>query len=70
MLPMIALDPKKRASAHELLQHPLIADIDIHEDMENFLNSLNSSTEESVISNNIEKESGECVIGKKRKSSL
>jgi serine/threonine-protein kinase SRPK3 len=70
MLPMIALDPKKRASAHELLQHPLIADIGIHEDMENFLNSLNSSTEESVISNNIEKESGECVIGKKRKSSL
>jgi len=70
MLPMIELDPKKRASAHELLQHPLIADIDIHEDMENFLNSLNLSSKTSNSSNTENELSSGCVIGKKRKSSL
>jgi len=64
MLPMIELDPKKRASAHELLQHPLIKDVDITEDMDNF---LNSSVENSITTNN---DSSECIIGKKRKSSL
>jgi len=67
MLPMIELDPKKRASAHELLQHPLIADIDIHEDMENFLNSLNLSSKTSNSSNTENELSSGCVIGKKRK---
>jgi len=70
MLPMIELDPKKRASAHELLQHPLIKDIDIHEDMDNYLNSHNSSIENSIMTNTTDNESSECIIGKKRKSSL
>jgi len=69
MLPMIELDPKKRASAHELLNHPLIKDIDILEDMDNYLNSIIPSVENSIV-NTTDNESGECIIGKKRKNSL
>jgi len=70
MLPMIELDPKKRASAHELLQHPLIKDIDVIDDMDSFISSLNNSVENSVITTTTDNESSGCIIGKKRKSSL
>ncbi|ORX57811.1 kinase-like protein [Piromyces finnis] len=68
ILPMIELDPKKRASAHELLQHPLIKDVNVIDDMDSFISSLNTSAENSVITT--ENDSSECIIGKKRKSSI
>jgi len=68
MLPMIELDPKKRASAKELLQHPLIKDINIIHDMDNLISSLNS--EDSLITATTDNDSSGCIISKKRKSSL